>query len=232
MTFVEVALGCALFAVLIFVSLHLRPLSEDEVLELSRKRRRTEIRKYFTYFQGPAAVNKEFKTKMNQTGQLYSISDSLSEFPARAAGLIKGKKHEWVICGFEREKMIDLIWLNKGIREQVSIQLEVNKIIQVATNGGYTSVLRFHNHPNSNPDRYDLLGPSDQDMISTRYYKDILNGAGLNFLDFVCERGRYREFTLSAAACFIPLKSCAETVQGANGKSRLENFLLHMERVF
>lgn len=231
-TFGQAVLACALLAALVFVLLHLRPLNENELLGLSRKRRQKEIRRYFTFFPGPVGINIEFKTKMNPTGKLYRISDSLGDFPSRAAGLMKGKRHEWVMCALERAKVIDVVWLNKGVKAEVSIQLDVSEIVRIAAEGGYTSVLRFHNHPNSHPDQSDLLRPSGQDMISTRFYADRLNAFGLNFLDFVCERGRYLEYCLSPAAIFLPEDEFSRIVKQLNGMSRFRNLLLHLERIF
>jgi hypothetical protein len=232
LTLIVFLLVAGLLGVFVFGLLHLRPLTVDEILRLSEKRRHTEVRRYFTYDQTSVAVNKDFKTKMRPDGQFYIVNDSLSGFPSKAAALIKGKKHEWVICAFERNKSIDLIWLNKGIKAEVSIGLTLAQIVQVATTHNYTSVLRFHNHPNSNPNRYDLLMPSQQDIISTKFYAAQLEKFGINFIDFVCERGRFKEFSLTTPNNFMPLGSFRAAVEILNGTSRIRNLLLHIERIF
>ena len=39
---------------------------------------------------------------MRADGRFYKIEERLFEFPALATGLLKYKKHEWIIIAFER----------------------------------------------------------------------------------------------------------------------------------
>ena len=45
-----------------------------------------------------------------------------------------------------------------------------------------TSILTFHNHPNSNPNQLDCTKPSDQDITSARMRSSILNMQGINLI--------------------------------------------------
>ena len=55
-------------------------------------------------------------------------------------------------------------------------------------------MLRFHNHPNSDPQHYTTLLASEQDRISARSCSDIVCRAGFNWLDFVCAQGDFTMF--------------------------------------
>ena len=59
--------------------------------------------------------------------------------------------------------------------------------------GGYT-VLRFHNHPNSDPKRYTTLLASEQDKISAKSCAEYVCKEGFNWYDFVCARGEFIQF--------------------------------------
>ena len=47
--------------ILLFVLTHLRPLSDNEIIQLSNKRRNKSIKKYFSFDSKEYNVNKEFK---------------------------------------------------------------------------------------------------------------------------------------------------------------------------
>ena len=86
---------------------------------------------------------------MRSDGRFYKIEERLFEFPALAAGLLKYKKHEWIIIAFEKEKRVELIWLNKGKdNKSVSWFLSASEIVETAKQHSFSSVLVFHNHPN------------------------------------------------------------------------------------
>lgn len=217
--------------VLIFILTHLRPLTEDEVRQLGTKKRRKQIRQYFSFDKREFTVNKEFKKRMKPSGRFYQISDSLYKFPAIAAALLKYKKHEWIVVAFERKKKIFLIWLNKGLnRLRVSSYLSAGDMAKVADEKGTTSVVTFHNHPN--PDYLDCTKPSGQDIETAKVRSSVLNDRGVNLVSFVCERGRHYEYFLSPADSFLPLPQFIEEINEVNGRSKLKNLSLHFERIF
>lgn len=219
--------------VLIFILTHLRPLTEDEVRHLGTKKRRKQIRQYFSFDKREFTVNKEFKKRMKPTGRFYQISDSLYKFPAIAAALLKYKKHEWIIVAFERNKEIFLIWLNKGLnRSRVSSYLSAGNMAKVADEKEATSVLTFHNHPNPDPNYLDCTKPSAQDIETANGRFSVLSERGVNLVSFVCERGRHFEYFLSPADSFLPLPQFIEEINEVNGRSKLKNLSLHFERIF
>ncbi len=178
-------------------------------------------------------VNLDFKKRMNPNGEFYRIDESLCEFPARAAGLLKYKKQEWVMIAFGSEKRVDLIFVNKGIdRNNVALHLSAENIAKIATQEQHNSVLIFHNHPNTNPEYYDFTKPSTKDVDSANHYADILNQKGLSLLEFVCERGLHYEYFFSPADNFLPLSTFVNAVSGVNGYSKFRNLALHCERIF
>ncbi|PKM44952.1 MAG: hypothetical protein CVV03_07230 [Firmicutes bacterium HGW-Firmicutes-8] len=181
------------FAIIIFwfTITHLDPLTEEEIRALAAKRRTNKIQIYYAFNRSEIVVDPIIKNKMNPNGKFYSVCEDLDRFPSYAAGLLKYKKHEWIIVAFERNRKVDSMWINKGLnRECVSCNLDLDQIRNLAKQGNYTSVLIFHNHPNSNPNFYDCRMPSFQDLHSSLKYAKELNSTGHNFLEFICERGK------------------------------------------
>jgi hypothetical protein len=218
---------------LIFILLHLRPLTEDEINSLAVKKRSKNIRRYYYFDVREYNANKDFKKSMNPNGTFYYINENLHEFPSLAAALLKYKKHEWVIIAFEKCKIITQIWLNKGNdKTEVGLNLPVSNILKIAKVNAHNSVIRFHNHPNSNPDRYIYNKPSSQDLLSAGKLSKTFNDQGINFLDFVCERGKHYEYYLSASNKFMPLEEYLSDINKINGSSRIDNLKLHIERIF
>jgi hypothetical protein len=221
-----------LFAI-IFIASHLRPLTNDEVIDLAGKRRKNQIRFYFSFTNSPLIPDKEFKKKMDASGTFYNIDEPLERFPSVVASLLKYKKHEWIIIAFEKAKKIDLMWLNKGDnRFGVSSFLNLPLLMATAKLGNYNTILILHNHPNWNPNYYKFNKPSNQDISSANEFKNALNPQGLNLLEFVCERGHHYEYFLSPTESFYPVSIYLTQLENENGETKSKNLLLHFERVF
>ena len=228
-----VFVGILAFASLVFVFTHLRPLSDQEKRQLAEKRRRKNIQGYFSFSTTELTVNSEFKKRMSPSGRFYRVDESLHRFPSVAAALLKYKKHEWIIVAFEKKQNVNMIWLNKGFdRSQVSLNIPIGEIADIAKRGDYTSVLFFHNHPNSDPYYYDLSRPSNQDLYSANRLSSTLNVHGINSIEFVCERGAHYGYYASCADAFFPLSHFVVTIDRVNGSSKLTNLSLHVQRVF
>jgi len=216
----------------VFVFTHLRPLDEDEVKQLATKRRDGRIRGYFSYELAEFNIDKGFKKRMNPNGAFYKINEDLFEFPSIASALLKYKKHEWIIIAFEVQRTINSIWLNKGFdRSEVSPHLSARDMVNIAKRENYTSILIFHNHPNSNPRNYDCRNPSSTDLESANEFTRVFNAHGVNLVEFICERGIHHEYLLSPANSFLPLSDFAMAVDDINGLSKLKNLSLHIERI-
>ena len=218
---------------LFFILIHLRPLSINEVNSLGRKRRRSKIKRYFKFNESEKKANKNFKKRMNPNGKFYTIDVNLYNFPSLAAALLKYKKHEWILIGFEKEKKVKYLWMNKGInRDAVASDLSPESMVVKAHENGFTSTLILHNHPNIDPRRYDCTKPSKQDIKTAKQASNVLNENGINHFEFICERGRHNEFFRSIALSFIPIDKIVDEINLINRKSVWINFRLHMERLF
>lgn len=227
-----VLIGIAV-AVFLFVLTHLRPLNETEMNKLSSKRREKAIFQYFKFGHHECNVDKNFKKQMNQNGKFYKIDEKLYQFPSIAAGLLKYKKHEWIIIAFEKKNKISNCWLNKGFDGSgVSPYLSVNDLAAIAKREAYSSVLIFHNHPNSNPNHFDCSKPSQQDIKSANEFSLKLNNSGINLLEFVCERGKHHQYFAEYSDSFLPVFEFLNEVRDQNGKSKFSNLFLHLERLF
>ena len=221
------------FSIGIFVIFHIQPLTDHEIIQLANKRRQKKIRQYFSFERHEFNVNTEFKKRMNPSGEFHSVNESLIKFPAIAAGLLKYKKHEWIIVAFERNMKINKLWINKGIsRSRAYIHISAGYTSSIAKADGDFSVLIFHNHPNRDPTHYDCTRPSNQDIISAKAYAQVLNGEGKNLLEFVCERGRHFQYFQSICNDFLRLSEFTSAIKKINGISSLNNIKLHLERIF
>jgi hypothetical protein len=222
-----------LLSLLLFILTHLRPLTFEEIRTLGKKRRKKKMKEYFNFKNNECSVDMNFKKRMKPTGKFYPTNELLYEFPSVAAGLLKYKKHEWSIIAFEKERKVFLIWVNKGTnKSSVSTLISTDRIADIANRENTTSVLTFHNHPNSNPNYVSCTNPSQQDIKSAEYAATIYNKNNLNLLSFVCERGRHYRYYFSPSDSFLPLSTFIEAINEVNGKSRSQNLSLHFERLF
>ena len=228
-----IILGVILAIAALFVALHLRPLSKAEINALAGKRRDRRIADYYTFSPHQASSNPEFKKRMNAAGRFYKLDESMKEFPALAAALLKYKKHEWIIIAFERQTRVYGMWLNKGPNcATVSPTAAIEHLVGVACRDECTSMLIFHNHPNPMPHHVSMRLPSKQDCESALAIGNLLNPRGVNLIEFVCERGRPFEYFRSPAPSFLPLREFSLVLEQLNGNSRFKNLSLHWERIF
>ncbi len=221
-----------LFCILFFI-IQSRALSDAQMDALAQKRRAKAILKYYAFAFGERSVNPQFKKNMIANGSFYSIDESLIEFPSLAAGLLKYKKHEWLIIAFEQDQKINKIWINKGPdRTRVYHGINLSHINQIAKAGNYSTVMTFHNHPNSDPSLYSTNMPSAQDLESAKEISQSLLENDINLLEFVCERGRSFEFCRCIADSFFPEKDFRNVIKGENGITGMRNFRLRWELMF
>jgi len=220
-------------AVFLFVCLHLRPLNSAELATLAAKRRTKAIGSYYSFSHGHVSPSLEFKKRMAATGKFYTMKEPLNVFPSLAAALLKFKKHEWVIIAFERDQVVSRIWTNRGDdNTQVVFGLGIDQISSTARNLEYSSILVFHNHPNSDPSRYSTRNPSQVDKEQSLERGSRLMDSGVSLVEFVCERGSHHEYRRCISNRLLPLSDFADTLSKSNGQSRGTNLGLHWERLF
>jgi hypothetical protein len=201
---------CSILALLIIT--HLRPLNDKEIQAVAGHRRRKAIQTYYDFDHREYSVNNHFKKNMQANGY---------------------KKHEWIIVAFEHNHKVDKIWLNKGQDyTQVDLNIDFYKIKNIAESGAYTSVLVFHNHPNSNPSYYSMTEASTKDKDSATKWANQLLAIKVNLIEFVCERGNHYIYWRSVSDRFFPIESFVENLERINGIHWSKNLGLHWERLF
>lgn len=197
------------------------------------KRRKRNIEAYFHLDNTERSVNAEFKKSLNPRGVFYRVDVPLYSAASTVAGLLKYKKHEWIVIAFEKDKQVGHIWVNKGHNNSsASIYLSLNDALDTATRNGYSSILMFHNHPNSNPSKYNCTQASKTDLVTASHWASTLNPRGVSLAKYVCERGLHYRYCLSPSESFLPLTDFVEAINRSNGYSRFGNLWLHMERIF
>lgn len=178
-----------------FYITHRKPLSYEQVRLLARANAQNYIKNKYKFKKELVTIDPIFKSNLNATGRWYEIEEPLEIFPAYIAALLEGKHHEWVIVAIEKNGIVCSMWVNKGEDNQsVSFKCDINDIIQKCHQvGGYT-VMRLHNHPNSDPKHYTTLLASEQDKISAKSCAEYVCKEGINWYDFVCARGEFIQF--------------------------------------
>ena len=219
--------------IILFVVLHLRPLADYEIKTLGMKRRKRHIEAYYRLDNAERSVNPELKKSLNPRGVFYRVDLPLYSAASVVAGLLKYKKHEWIIVAFEKDKQVGHLWVTKGQNNSsASIYLPLDKALNTAIRNGYSSILMFHNHPNSNPSSYNCTQASKADLVTASQWASILNPGGVSLAEYVCERGRHYRFFLSPSDSFLPLADFVDAINKANGYSKFGNLGLHLERIF
>lgn len=199
-------------------------LNDDEINELAVSQRFWDTYNYLGFAESQFGVNKEFKSTLNKNGQLYDCNESLNNFPSIASALLKGKKHEWIIFAFAKNKVVYSFYTNKGSDNQsVSPNLSSDYINKLAKNGGADMVLEFHNHPNG------VLSASQQDISSANYFGEIFTNNRLNFTAFVSGTGRFRQYGWWFTENFFEINIYIELIKKENGTSRRVNFDFRQE---
>ncbi len=233
MTAALAAAALCLALVLTFVLTHLRALSAGEVERLALRRRWREVQRYFSFATAGVGADPDFKKSMRPDGRFYRVDEGLTTFPGLAAALLKYKKHEWIVFAFAKDRRVALMWVNKGAdNASVVPHLSPEATREVARDGGFTTVLRFHNHPNPDPHHLDCTKPSDQDLRAAQLYISALRGADISLFEFVCERGVAHAYTRQVADAFLPACELATAVARENGGSGWANLRLHCELLF
>ncbi len=193
---------------IIFYFTHKRPLTENEIKLLMSKRRKKYIKENYSFQLVNSQPDMAFKSTMKPMGQIYKADIKLSDFPSYAANLLKYKKHEWVVIAFVKNNKVVAIYANKGENNgSVSLNLDSETVFKFSAFQDYQTVMRFHNHPNSYPSVYNCLLASEQDKISAKHMSSLASQYNINWLDFVCERGRFLEYYKSFSDNFYPENS-------------------------
>jgi hypothetical protein len=206
-------------------------LTEDEMIQVANNRRNIDFRKYYSFNIGEYIISQEFKSNINASGSFCKVNIDLPEFPSIIASLLKGKKHEWIVIGFENDRKIFRIWINKGPnRSSVAPLMSHDEILELAVQQNCISVLVLHNHPGAEPNYFNSARSSKADIISANVLAEILKKAEINLLEFICERGRPYLYFANPADSFFPINQYIINVHNENGKTVRANYHLRAEK--
>jgi hypothetical protein len=225
---VPIGLICLGWALDIYKNRH--PLNPEEILELARTKQWRHLLAVHAFSSIPVAADASKKKAMKASGQFVRCDLGFSQLPSSIAGLLKYKKHEWVVLVFVKDLHAEYLWWNKG-QDGTSVSPHLR--------GGYLDnalrlhkpdmVVRLHNHPNPDPLKYRVNQPSSQDLTSAEYFSNLLSQQGIAFMDFVCERGvpyLYYAFLSSRSA---PIDEFIKNISKINDSGIFANVGLRRE---
>ncbi len=217
----------------LFIIIHLRALTDDEVKQLGIKRRNKKVEVYYSHDNVQYLADRKDKKAMPPYGSFFTVNWKLQVAPPIAASFLKFKKHEWIMIAFEKERIVSYVWMNKGLdSKSVGLGIQIERVQAICRQSGYKSVLLFHNHINSRPSSYTTGVPSQLDQETTNNWAQILNGSDISLLAYICERGVPYRFLLRVPDSFFPISNFIDEISELNGVSWFDNFPLHMERIF
>ena len=206
------------------------PLNPEEVEALAKKRCRLQGLRRFSFSSAEQAARPEEKRAMKSSGELVNCDIDFRDAPARVAGLLKYKKHEWIVVAFVRAMRVSSLWWNKGPnRLTVSLELPTDSLPHLANRCRADTIIILHNHPNPDPSLYQMTKPSKQDLSFAGHLDAVAATHGLNHLEFICERGTPHLYFASFSDRTEPLAPAKRAVERKNGKSHLANFRLRRE---
>lgn len=216
----------------IYFLFHLKPLNNNEIQKLSQKRKEKYIKQNYNFTVYNISVNKSFKSSMKPSGKWYDTQENLSRFPSLVAALLKGKKHEWIVIAIEKDGIVYGFYANKGTNNStVSFNCSLDFIMSKCEVYNCSTIMCFHNHPNDNPHYQNCLISSHQDLISAQYCANYVRKK-YNWIDFVCERGRFIKYYEAYSPSFLPANAKIDYIITQNNISKFKNYKLHRELGF
>jgi hypothetical protein len=209
---------------------HRHPLNNPEVFALSRKRQRTRALAKFSFstMRRPADVAE--KKAMKAQGQFVSCDLGFRDAPAQMAGLLKYKKHEWIVIAFINSFHIRHLWWNKGPNRTNVWSLLRDQSLSTAIHSFKPDAIAIlHNHPNPDPSRYRMNIPSELDLQHALFYDGEFSKHGISLLEFICERGVPYLYYASFAGSVALIDPIIDEIQKINGTGIFKNYSLRKE---
>lgn len=212
---------------------HRRPLNDDEIKRLSIKRINKEIKR-INNLVGRFESGYKYKknTSFDSSGHFYHCNIDSYEFPSYISSQLFGKKHEWIVLGIVKNGTVIGYWANKGYdRNSVSLNISIKRIVDLCVDNHCTAVLDLHNHPNSNPNKYNCLVASNADKKTSQIWFNELNKKGISLFSFVCERGNWLLYykNLTNKLQVYPEFTKISYIKKENNISEEQNLKLHKE---
>lgn len=209
---------------------HRHPLTPEESLRLAEKRRRNKALFEYRYSTNRRLANPTEKKAMKSQGEFVSCAMDYYDAPARIAGLLKYKKHEWIVVAFITSKRALRLWWNKGPdRTQVWSFLRDHPFRSTIEALQPDTIAILHNHPNPDRSRYRANLPSEADLRSAGFYDELLDKLGVTLLEFICESGTPHLYYARFADGIVPIDEVLREIQEVNGTGVFKNYSLRKE---
>lgn len=223
-------------SIIVWILTHRRPLNENEIIKLSKKRKKKEVIRINNFSNSfEKGVRYEKVVSLNAKGIFIPSNISANKFPQYIASQLFGKKHEWWIIGLVSKGEVIEFWTNKGANNsEVSLSIPFDYILKRAATKQCTSLLSLHNHPNSNPQKFDTLIASSQDKITASNLFNKSNENNISLFSFVCARGEWLLYGKSLAdnVPYIVPNAEIDFIKSENGQTKRHNLKLHLELLF
>lgn len=209
---------------------HRHPLNNQEILALSRKRQRNQALSKFDFSTLQRPADAAEKKAMKSHGEFVGCDLVYRDSPARIAGLLKYKKHEWIVIAFINSFHVRHLWWNKGPDGmRVWLFLRDHSLMAAIRSLRPDAIAILHNHPNPDPSRYRMTIPSEADLRSAGFYDGEFSKHGTSLLEFICERGIPHLYYASFADSVVPIDPITDEVQMTNGTGIFRNYSLRKE---
>lgn len=209
---------------------HRHPLNQAELASLALKRQRNLALIEYDFSNRPRLVDPAEKKAMRSQGEFVACDLPYSDAPAYVAGLLKYKKHEWIVLAFITSRRVFRLWWNKGPDGTQVWSFLGERSLQVAIQAlNPETIAIFHNHPNSDLSRYRTCIPSDADLRSAGLYGEKLGRQQVSLLEFICERGIPHLYHASFDKAVVPIEPIIEKIKTKNGNGVLGNYYLRKE---
>jgi hypothetical protein len=209
---------------------HRHPLNKLEILALSRKRQRNQALWKFNFSTRPQPAEAVEKKAMKSLGEFVGCDLGYHDVPARIAGLLKYKKHEWIVIAFINSFHVRHLWWNKG-PDGTSVWpfLRGHSMKAAIRTLRPDSIAILHNHPNPDPSRYRTNIPSEADIRAACFHDNEFSKHGISLLEFICERGGPHLYYASFSDSVVPVEPIIDEIQEINGTGIFKNYSLRKE---
>jgi hypothetical protein len=178
----------------------------------------------------PRPADAAEKKAMKAQGHFVGCDLGYRDAPARIAGLLKYKKHEWIVIVFINSYHVRHLWWNKGPDGTTVWSFLKDHSLKAAIRSFMPDAIAIlHNHPNPDPARYRMNIPSESDLRSARFYDGEFSRHGISLLEFICERGVPHLYYASFAGSVALIDPIIDEIQKINGTGILKNYSLRKE---
>lgn len=225
---VIIALAVLWYAIDVFSNRH--PLTPDEQFQLAQKRRRNRALCEYGFSTSQRAAVPAEKKAMKSAGEFVKCDLDYNQAPSRIAGLLKYKKHEWIVFAFISANRVTHLWWNKGPdATRVWPFLRDHAFERTIQSLRPDAIAILHNHPNPDPSRYRMNLPSTADLTSAEYFDQVLVTHGVSLIEFICERGVPHIYYAAFADGVVPIAPILTEIESINGTGIFKNYSLRKE---